>query len=465
MATTIDNDVHSRLNPCRHAKRCRPGSLPELHRALHTAAARNLGVAVAGGRHAMGGQQFCRNGMLLDMAAYSGVRRFDGEAGTVTVAAGTQWPLIGHFLQQAHSNGARWAIRQKQTGADSFSIGGSLAANAHGRGLAMRPLVADVEAFRLLLADGSLLDVDRDHHPEIFAAVIGGYGLLGVVEEVTLRLMPEQKLERRVDVVDIDTVETRFAAALADGCSYGDFQFSVDPGSDMFLHRGIFSRYQRLPDDAAMPAPARGLDEAAWRQLMHLAHVDKRAAFRRYAEFYLSTSGQRYRSGAMQMSLYPRNYHADVDARLGHSGSEMITELYLPDGQLVGFMAGAARWLRGCRADVVYGTVRRVLRDCETLLPWARHDCHAVVFNLHVRHDAASLARAREAFRGLIDLAIGVGGNYYLTYHRWASAAQFRRCYPRFGELLARKREFDPAGRFASDWYHHQRSLHQQAAA
>ena len=39
----------------------------------------------------------------------------------------------------------RWGIVQKQTGADRLSLGGALACNAHGRGLALKPIVDQVE--------------------------------------------------------------------------------------------------------------------------------------------------------------------------------------------------------------------------------------------------------------------------------------------------------------------------------
>jgi len=52
----IVNDVHSRLNPTRPGKLVRVDSLGALRAAVLDA--RGSRVSVAGGRHAMGGQQF-----------------------------------------------------------------------------------------------------------------------------------------------------------------------------------------------------------------------------------------------------------------------------------------------------------------------------------------------------------------------------------------------------------------------
>jgi hypothetical protein len=82
-----------------------------------------------------------------------------------------------------------------------------------------------------------------------------------------------------------------------------------------------------------------------------------------------------------------------------------------------------------------------------------------VIFNLHVEHDDADVARAADTFRGLIDLAIDRQGSYYLTYHRWATRRQLETCYPQFRDFLGRKAAHDPSELFQSDWYRHQRAL------
>src|SRR3546814_16419973 len=102
----------------------------------------------------------------------------------------------------------------------------------------------------------------------------------------------------------------------------------------------------------------------------------------------------------------------------------MITELYVPRSRLADFLGAAADGLRRRRAQVVYGTVRLVERDDDSLLAWAREPWACVVFNLHVRHDAAGLAAAADSFRALIDLALARGGSYYPTYHRWEARGQ-----------------------------------------
>ena len=95
-----------------------------------------------------------------------------------------------------------------------------------------------------------------------------------------------------------------------------------------------------------------------------------------------------------------------------------------------------------------------------TVLAWARQRWACVVFNLHVDHSPEGIETAAGHFRRLIDRATELGGSYYLTYHRWATAAQALACHPRLGEFIAEKRRFDANGVFTSDWFtHHERLL------
>jgi len=63
------NDVHSRRNASRPALHRCPISLEEVRAALFQARRRGLTVAIAGGRHAMGGQQFIDGGCVIDVRA------------------------------------------------------------------------------------------------------------------------------------------------------------------------------------------------------------------------------------------------------------------------------------------------------------------------------------------------------------------------------------------------------------
>jgi FAD/FMN-containing dehydrogenase len=456
------NDVHSRLNPTRVREVVPVASLDALVDTVRAAGREGVPVCVAGGRHAMGGQAFAEDGVLIDTRRLARIRRLDPVAATVEVEAGIQWPaLIDGLAALQESAGEPLTIAQKQTGADRLTIGGAVAANIHGRGLTMRPLVADLEALGIVDAEGEVRVASRRDDPELFSLVVGGYGLFGVVASVTLRLVPRRKVERVVALERIDDLMAAFSRRVAEGCVYGDFQFAIDESSREFLRDGILSCYRPVSPRTPLPGRPRELSRADWRSLVELAHTDRRRAFQRYIEHYLGTAGQVYWSDTQQLGVYLDNYHRALDRRLRSRvpASEVIGELFVPRAALPGFMAEAAADLRRRGVAVIYGTVRLIERDGESFLEWAREPYACVVLNLHTEHSRQGRNATAGAFRSLIDLALRRGGSYYLTYHRWATQAQVEAAHPRMKEFLRRKAERDPGGLFQSEWYRHHKNL------
>lgn len=449
MNPTLVNDVHSRLNETPVAGIFYPASTAEVAALVRQAREAGATLAVCGCRHAMGGQQFKRDGWLLDTSKLKRIDQIDMEAGTVQVEAGVIWPeLISHYLAYQ----AVWGIRQKQTGADTLSIGGAVSANAHGRGLRMKPMVDDVESIVLVDATGEIRSCSREENRELFVHAIGGYGLFGVITEVTLRLARRFPVQRTVRMMSV----AEFSRTVQESdWVYGDLQFNIDEKSADFLLLGVCSAYHRVEAMPEAEETKRRLTTDLWNRLLLFAHTDRARGFREYAGFYLKTSGQYYWSDTHQLSLHSGDYHSEIDriTRADCPGSEMITELYVPPQRLEEFLQQAAAYLRQQKMAVIYGTIRMIAQDEETALPWARESWACIIFNLHVDHCDTGIALARETFCGLIDLAAAFGGSFFLTYHRWASKEQVLACYPGFSAFLAKKRELDPTGIFRSDWF------------
>jgi FAD/FMN-containing dehydrogenase len=149
------NDIHSQLNSALVQQIVTPGSFDECCDILRNARQSGKVISVAGGRHSMGGQQFADGSVLIDTRSLNRVLGFDRERGLIDVEAGIEWPeLIQYLHQEQQDQDFQWAIVQKQTGADRFTLGGSLASNIHSRALNQKPIIGNVESFTLLDSDG-----------------------------------------------------------------------------------------------------------------------------------------------------------------------------------------------------------------------------------------------------------------------------------------------------------------------
>jgi FAD/FMN-containing dehydrogenase len=126
---------------------------------------------------------------------------------------------------------------------------------------------------------------------------------------------------------------------------------------------------------------------------------------------------------------------------------------------LPAFLSAVRSDFRQHGVQLIYGTIRLIERDDESVLAWARANWVCTVMNLHVDHHPDGLAKAETDFRRLISRAIEHGGSYFPTYHRWAERWQVDACYPQMAEFLRAKKRHDPGEVFQSDWYRHYKKM------
>lgn len=439
--TALANDVHSRLNPTPVGDVVRPRSLDELG-ALVAGASGRRPVALSGGRHSSGGQQFVRGGRLVDTSGLDRILSLDDERGHLEVEAGIRWPALLDALRDS-----RWTIRQKQAGANDLSLGGTISANAHGRGLALAPIVGDVERLTVVCPDGAVRTCSRERDAGLFGLVCGGYGLFGAVYAVVLRLAPRRRFRHGARTVRADELIAAFGEERDAGALYGEARLEIDPGSPGFLREGVLSWHAPEGEDDgdadSMPPAASDADG-----FLRLAHADKARWFELTAERELAAAGQVVAADVPFLAPYVPGYHWP-------GSSEVLTELHVPRDAVDGFLQAAAGDLRAREADVIGATVRLVEPEEETALAWARKAWACLAIDLHVDHDAVAVGRAADTCRALIDAALSAGGSYHLAYHRWARRDQVEAAHPRIHDVLAAKRAHDPSGVLQSDWYRH----------
>jgi len=110
----VVNDIHSQLNRTRVDRILRPKNVKELRAAVLTAKSAKKPLSIAGGRHAMGGQQFGTDMILVDMTALEQIVSFDPQRGLVEVQAGAFWPgFTTAYLQRQQGASRQWGFAQR----------------------------------------------------------------------------------------------------------------------------------------------------------------------------------------------------------------------------------------------------------------------------------------------------------------------------------------------------------------
>lgn len=394
-------------------------------------------ISIGGARCSMGGQAASAGSLHVDMRGLRGIR-IDPVAMRARVQAGASWRDLQERLDPP---GLSVRIMQSYS---NFSIGGSLSVNCHGRYVGRGPLVNSVRALQLVAADGRMLELSRERQPELFAAVAGGYGGLGIVTEVELDLDRNERIARSAERVALQDYPEYFAErVLADPAAVLHNADLAPPRFD-----GAVAVTWRRTDD-----PPTSADRL----------VPRGADYSRQQTLIWATSelpgGDGIRDRELTQRLLServvawRNHEASLDIaslepRTRRFSTYLLQEYFIPVPAFLDFARAMTRILRGNDVNSLNVSIRHSPADHDSLLRWAPVDVFSFVLYHKQRNTHAADHRAGEWTRLLVDAALDCGGRHYLPYRLHATPAQFLRAYPearRFAEL---KHRFDPANRF-----------------
>lgn len=187
-------------------------------------------------------------GALIIGRALNRVLAFDRKSGLVTCEAGV---LLDTLLNLVVPAG--W-FPPVTPGTCFVTIGGALANDVHGKNHHRAGTFGrHVRALELVRSDGSRLTCAPDINGELFAATIGGFGLTGLITQVTLQLMPVASAEMRQETLHFDGLDRFFAIAAESDATHDYTVAWIDSlASGPALGRGVFFRANHAP---ASPGP------------------------------------------------------------------------------------------------------------------------------------------------------------------------------------------------------------------
>jgi L-gulono-1,4-lactone dehydrogenase len=174
---------------CTPFERLRPRRIEEVAEAIGAAVAAGRKVGIAGSGHSFT-EAAMTDGTMIDLGALSGVIDADRESGLVKVGGGT---VIAQLNEELSGLG----LAMENLGdIDRQTIAGAISTGTHGTGARLRNISSQVEAMELVLADGSVRELDAKRDPDPLRAARVSIGALGAISTVTLRCLPAFTLHR-----------------------------------------------------------------------------------------------------------------------------------------------------------------------------------------------------------------------------------------------------------------------------
>lgn len=147
-------------------------------------------------------------GTLVSLDRMSGIARIDKAAMTATVHAGTR---LGHLARLLDAEGL---ALPNLPDIDAQTIAGAIATGTHGTGATLPAVHDGVVGARLVTPAGQVLELGGPRDADSLAAARVSLGSLGIVSQLTLRVVPAFNLRRKVWLQPVDDL-LREAPALA----------------------------------------------------------------------------------------------------------------------------------------------------------------------------------------------------------------------------------------------------------
>jgi FAD/FMN-containing dehydrogenase len=371
----------------------------------------------------------------------------DTAAQILHVGSGARWSEIIPYLD---ARGFSVAIMQSN---NNFSVGGSLSANCHGWQQDRPPIASTVASFRLMRADGTIVRCGRSENSELFSLVMGGYGLFGVILDVDLHVVRNERYRPEVQVFPADQYPARFAAKVKQqgdvGMAYG--RLCVTPGEKTFLREAILTVFRQAPcSDKEIPA-LKASHYHALRRDIFLAQIGSKTGKE------LRWKAEKLFGEQVSTKLVSRNQllneEAEVYMEANPNRTDILQEYFIPPEQFTAFLEKARTIIPRHHGDLLNVTIRNVLEDKDAFLRYADQEMFGLVMLFTQRRTAEADSAMAPMTRELIDAALACGGRYYLPYRLHATREQMYQAYPQAQAFFELKRRYDPTEVFQNEFY------------
>lgn len=180
---------------------------PEKMRDLQALVAHHDAPLIARGLGRAYGDAALQPGGVARMERFDHFLGFDAGAGVLQAQAGVAFTDILHLIVPQG-----WLL-PAIPGTRHVTLGGAVACNVHGKNQFREGNLGEhVTKLRLTLASGESVECSPDNNRELFWATIGGMGMTGIIEEVTLKLKPIASASLKTLTYRVDSIEDMVAA-------------------------------------------------------------------------------------------------------------------------------------------------------------------------------------------------------------------------------------------------------------
>jgi FAD-linked oxidoreductase len=372
-------------------------------------------VRVAGTGHSF--MPLCAtDGLLLSLSELGGELEIAEDGQSVWCPAG--W-AIGRLTAALWEKGFSLI---NQGDIDKQAIAGAVSTATHGTGRTLGSLATAAEGFRLVLADGSVVECDRSREPDLFEAARLSLGMIGVVVRIRMKVLPAYRLKETVR-------RQSLAKTLADWDQLADAHRHIE------FFQFPYSEHVNLKTldvvDEGESQPPGEFEDNVFQAVCDLVAVWPRTA-PTLQRMLTRAIGSSERAGPAG-SIFPSERNVRFE--------EMEYEIPAANGP--GALRAAMSLVRDKRWPIIFPfEYRTVAADDIWISPMNGRECVSISF-----HQYAKMPW-REAFAGVEKVFQDAGGRPHWAKRHTLASDDVLRLYPDAPKWGAVRKRVDPAGKF-----------------
>ena len=361
----------------------------------------------------------------------------------VSIMSGALFSEIQHFLDKQGLS-----VKAMQS-VNFCTVGGTLAANAHGIAHDPGCIGATVKKMRVMLANGDIKEITPKD--KLFGLVIGGYGLCGIILDAELEVVKNEIYEWKRTIIDYKEFPDYFQRNIENNEKIGLFhgRLSVSPGSS-YMRETFVNTYEKI-DNALQELPPIKEAKDNW-MIRPIIEFSKTGRIGRWTRMVL----EKYLSPLITPKQVTRNqqmYNKMSYLKNPAEETEILQEYFVPHDKMVKFIDDLRDVIQKSNVNLLNVTIRSVKKDTITKLPYAKDDMFAFVLYFNQGFNKKESEALEKVTGELINKVIEAGGTFYLPYKLYYTKEQLKQAYPAIDDFFRLKKQHDPNGLFSNTFY------------
>jgi FAD/FMN-containing dehydrogenase len=438
--------------------RLRVADVPSARAAVGQARRQGLSIIAHGAGHSYTDAAWNTHAAVVDLTSMRHILSWDPVQGVIETEPGV---TLQQMLELVWMDGW-WPFASPST--PVVTIGGCAAMNINGKNARTAGIFGEhLISIEVLLAAGDLVTLAPDRDPELFYAVVGGLGLLGIITKVTLQLQPAPtghvlvtkrsaaSLAEVFEILEEQQPKSDFIEAWLDG-------FAVGPslGRGEVTAAAIGEAETRVVRPSMKPGVVDRLAEETVRRaapLLQPLFVPSVPLANRARYWWGRRINGRLQTPVRQ-SLLAYTYYSPAAFAGYHRvlpGGFETFQAFLPTADAQETILELLRYSQRQGCYPIWCIIKAHRPDPFLL----SYQVDGFSLELYYPRDSRTGPILEKMLCGMIEIALSAGGRFYLAKDHLLTAAQYRRSLgdSTVEEFLRIKRRLDPEQVWQSDLY------------